>query len=283
MEKGEFRVDTNVSVNIKEREEEGRAEIKNLNSFNAIKSAIEYEVRRQTELLKGGKHVERETRLWDEEKKETRVMRTKEFVEDYRYFPEPDIPSFEIDNRWLKEELPFLPCYYYKKFSETGASYKEMDILSSSPFFSRFCLEVFEKVPYSKAKGWIFTEILQYVEDIESLNSLPFTVSDFVDFINRVIKGEIPRHIGQEIIRRSMEENKSLREFFKDKVEIKKGEEIEDVVKEVIDENVEVVNKIKSGKVSAVSFLVGQVMRKLKGKANPKEVKEKIEEILGLN
>ncbi len=282
MEKGEFRVDTNVSVNFKGEKKEHRTELKNLNSLTALKEAISFEIERQRKLLMEGKEVERETRLWDEEKKETRVMRTKEFVEDYRYFPEPDIPPFEIEEKWLLEKLSLLPDYYFDKFIKKGASFKESEILISSPFLAKFCENIFERFPYEKVKGWILTEILQYIDDLESLNSLPFSQEEFVDFLDKITKGEIPRHVGQEMIKKVMVENIPLKELLKSKIEIKKGEEIEGFIRDVIFENEEVVKKIKSGKKSAISFLVGEVMRKVKGKANPKEVKEKIEKALGI-
>ena len=282
MEKGEFRVDTNVSVNIKGKESEHRTELKNLNSLSALKEGISFEIERQKKLLEKGEKIERETRLWDEEKKETRVMRTKEFVEDYRYFPEPDIPPFEVKEEWLKKELPVLPHVYYQKLIEKGAEPKEAEIIISSPFLAQFTERVLEKIPFNKVKGWILTEILQHVPDVESLKNLPFTSSEFIDFIEKIIEGKLPRHIGQEIIKKSMEENIPLKKLISEKVEIKSGSELENAIEEVIKENPDVVEKIKSGKISAVSFLVGQVMRKLKGKANPKEVKEKIESKLGI-
>ncbi|MEO0279320.1 MAG: Asp-tRNA(Asn)/Glu-tRNA(Gln) amidotransferase subunit GatB [candidate division WOR-3 bacterium] len=280
MEKGEFRVDTNVSVNLKEKISDHRVELKNLNSLSAIKDALFYEIERQKNLLLKGEKIERETRLWDEEKKETRLMRSKEFVEDYRYFPEPDIPPFKVKEEWLKENLPPLPDYFYKKLIEEGAEFKEIEVITSSPFLVDFTLKVLEKIPYKKVKGWILTEILQHVENVEDIKSLPFSTSEFIDFLNKILKGEIPRHLGQEIIKISMQNNLPLNKLIEEKIEIKGKSEIEEVIKEVIEENAHVVEKIKSGKVSAISFLVGRVMEKLKGKANPKEVKELLEKRL---
>lgn len=280
MEKGEFRVDTNISVNIKESISDHRVELKNLNSLSAIKEALFYEIERQKNLLLKGQTPERETRLWDEERKETRVMRSKEFVEDYRYFPEPDIPPFKIKEEWLKESLPFLPDYFYIKLMEKGAEPKEAEIIISSPFLADFTLKVIEKIPYKKVKGWILTEILQHVENKEEVKNLPFSPSEFVDFFNKILNGEIPRHIGQEIIKTSMQNSLSLKKLLEEKIEVKGKSEIEKTVIEVIKENTPVVEKIKSGKISAISFLVGKVMEKLKGKANPKEVKELLEKKL---
>jgi len=280
MEKGEFRVDTNVSVNIRGKESHHRTELKNLNSLSALKESISFEIKRQKDLLEKGEKMERETRLWDEHKKETRVMRTKEFVEDYRYFPEPDIPPFKVKREWFEKEIPVLPHVYYQKLIKKGAEPKEAEIIISSPFLSEFTEKVLEKLPFNRVKGWILTEILQHVPDVESLKNLPFTSLEFIDFVEKIIEGKLPRHMGQEIIKRSIENNISLKKLINEKVEIKGGLELERIVEEVIKENPHVVEKIRSGKVSAVSFLVGQVMRKLKGKANPKEVKEKIEECL---
>ncbi len=277
MEKGEFRVDTNVSVNIKESISDHRVELKNLNSLSAIKEALFYEIERQKSLLLKGQKIERETRLWDDEKKETRVMRSKEFVEDYRYFPEPDIPPFKVREEWLRESLPFLPDYFYIKLMEKGAEPKEAEIMTSSPFLADFTLKVTEEISYKKVKGWILTEILQHCDNIEEIKNLPFSPSEFIDFLSKILKGEIPRHIGQEIIKISVQKGLPLNKLLEEKIEIKGKSEVEEVVIQVIKENAPVVEKIKSGKVSAISFLVGKVMEKLKGKANPKEVKELLE------
>ncbi|MEN3046287.1 MAG: Asp-tRNA(Asn)/Glu-tRNA(Gln) amidotransferase subunit GatB [Candidatus Hydrothermales bacterium] len=282
MEEGEFRVDTNISVNLKGATLDSRVEIKNLNSFSAIKESLEYEIRRQKEAILNNAVVTRETRLWDEVKKETRAMRKKEFVEDYRYFPEPDLPPFEVKKEWLTKELPLLPDYYFRELIKKGADSKEAEIIISSPFLADFTLKVLEKFSFQKVKGWILTEILQYVDDLESLRELPFSFTDFILFLENLEKGLIPRHIGQEIIRISMTEKVNISDLIKDKVEIKSASEVDKVVEEVIRENASVVEKIRAGKVSAISFLIGQTMSKLKGKANPKEVKEIIEKKLNI-
>ncbi|MEN3043990.1 MAG: Asp-tRNA(Asn)/Glu-tRNA(Gln) amidotransferase subunit GatB [Candidatus Hydrothermales bacterium] len=281
MERGEFRVDTNISVNFKEVFDH-RVEIKNLNSLSAIKDSLEYEINRQKKAILNNVKLTRETRLWDDLKKETRVMRTKEFVEDYRYFPEPDLPPFEVNKHYLSEELPLLPDYYFKELINNGVDPKEAEIILSSPFLADFTLKILEKFPFQKFKGWILTEILQYIDDLESLRDLPFNHLDFISFLEKLEEGLIPRHIGQDIIRSSMTNRVNISELIKDKIEIKSVLEINEVVEEIIRENIDVVEKIRAGKVSAISYLVGQTMSKLKGRANPKEIKDIIEKKLNL-
>jgi len=281
MEKGMYRVDSNISIEGNER-----VEIKNLNSLKAVYEALSYEIERQKKLLQEGKKIERETRLWDEFKKETRSTRIKEEEFDYRYFPEPDLPPLLIDEKIieeLKNNLPELPNSKKNRFiKEYSLKEKEAEILVSEIELSEFFEETLKEYNNPReVANWIITEILAYTEpeNIKKLKILPF---ELAILIKNVCEEKFPRNIGKEILKRKINENINILDLIEEeKKKILKEEPLlEKIIKEVLNKNKEVVLKYKSGKEGAIGFLIGEVMKNLKGKGNPKEIREKILKII---
>ncbi len=281
MEKGMYRVDSNISIQGNER-----VEIKNLNSLKAVYEALSYEIERQKKLLQEGKKIERETRLWDEFKKETRSTRIKEEEFDYRYFPEPDLPPLLIDEKIieeLKNNLPELPNSKKNRFiKEYSLKEKEAEILVSEIELSEFFEETLKEYNNPReVANWIITEILAYTEpeNIKKLKILPF---ELAILIKNVCEEKFPRNIGKEILKRKINENINILDLIEEeKKKILKEEPLlEKIIKEVLNKNKEVVLKYKSGKEGAIGFLIGEVMKNLKGKGNPKEIREKILKII---
>ncbi|MEO0262252.1 MAG: Asp-tRNA(Asn)/Glu-tRNA(Gln) amidotransferase subunit GatB [candidate division WOR-3 bacterium] len=275
MEKGMYRVDSNISIPPNER-----VELKNLNSLKAFQEAIFYEIERQKEILKRGEKIKRETRLWDEFKKETRIMRIKEEELDYRYFPEPDLPPLEIDKETieeLKRKLPELP--YNKKIrfiKEYSLNEKEAEILTSEKELAGFFEETLKNYYNPKeVANWILTEILAYTEP-ENIKKIQITPFELSVLIKNVCENELPRNIGKEILKRKVERKEDIFKMIEEEKKkiIKEEGLIEEIVKEVLEENKEAVLKYKSGKEGIIGFLIGETMKKLKGKGNPKEIRE---------
>lgn len=275
MEKGMFRVDSNISVS-----EEGRVELKNLNSLKAVYEGLYYEIKRQKELVEKGEKIKRETRLWDEFKKETRVMRIKEEEIDYRYFPEPDLPPLEISEKLIEEikrELPELPHFREERFiKEYSLSEKEAEILTSEKELADYFEEILKyyRNPQEISK-WIITEILAYVEP-EKVKDLPLRPEEVAELIKNVDENIIPRNMGKEILRKSIEDKIPLKEIIEKEKRLLVQEEdlIEKKVDEVIKENPEIIEKYKKGKKGVLGFLIGETMKKLRGKADPKKIRE---------
>jgi len=277
MEKGMYRVDSNISIYGNER-----VEIKNLNSLKAVYEALTYEIERQRKLIQEGKKVERETRLWDEFKKETRVTRIKEEEFDYRYFPEPDLPPLLIDEKIieeLKKNLPELPNSKKNRFiKEYFLKEKEAEILTSEIEISEFFEETLKEYNNPReVANWIITEILAYTEP-ENIKKIKISPFELAILIKNVCEEKIPRNIAKEILKRKIKEEINILDLIEEeKKKILKDEPIlEGIIKEVLNKNKEVVSKYKSGKEGAIGFLIGEVMKNLKGKGNPKVIREKI-------
>ncbi len=277
MEKGMFRVDSNVSVS-----EKGRTELKNLNSLKAVYEGLSYEIERQKKIVEKGEKVKRETRLWDEFKKETRVMRIKEEELDYRYFPEPDLPPLEIPVELIeqiKKEMPELPYEKKQRFiKEYFINEKDAEILVSEKELADYFEEIlkFYKNP-KDVSNWIIIELLAYTEP-ENIRNLGLLASEIAKLVKSVNENKITRNIGKEILKRCISEKMSISELIKkeEKSIIKGSDVIESVVKEVLEENSDVVNKYIKGKKGVLGSLIGQNMKKFEGKADPKTIKKTI-------
>lgn len=277
MEKGMFRVDSNISILGKER-----VELKNLNSLKSVYEALYHEIKRQKKLLEKGEKIKRETRLWDEFKKETRIMRIKEEELDYRYFPEPDLPPLEISEELIEEvkrEIPELPYFREKRFiKEYSLPIKEAKIITSEKEFADYFENILKYYnnPEEVSK-WLITEILAYVEP-EKINEFPLKPEEIAELIKIVNENVIPRNMGKEILRKSVENKLPLRELIEKEKKslVEKEEVIEKVIEEILHENQETVEKYKKGKKGILGFLIGQTMKKLGGKADPKKIKELI-------
>lgn len=283
MEQGSLRVDANISLRPKGSTKFGnKAEIKNLNSFRAVQRALEYEVRRQTEILQRGEEVAAETRHWDETKGVTVAMRTKDEEDDYRYSPEPDIPPFEVDPAWverLRAQLPELPREKQQRFVE---QYKlpayDAGVLTADAKVADFfeaCVAAYGKPKI--VSNWLMGEFLRLLrEDGAEVQDVPLTPEGLAELLTLVDRGVISGSIGKEVFEDMFRTGKSAAAIVKERglEQISDEGELAAVVDQVIAENEDAAAKVRAGEMKTIGFLVGQVMQKTRGKANPKLVNE---------
>ncbi|MBZ4664522.1 MAG: aspartyl/glutamyl-tRNA amidotransferase subunit [Caloramator sp.] len=289
MEEGSLRCDANVSVRPKGSNEFGvKTEIKNMNSFKAVEKAIEYEIKRQIEAINRGEKIVQETRRWDEAKGETIVMRSKEEAHDYRYFPEPDMVYLVVDDEWInnvKSTLPELPDKKRARYiSEYGLPEYDASILTSSKALAAFFEDTVKEGASPKdASNWIMGEVLRTLNDremsIEDIKVQPKHLSKLIKLINNgTITGTIAKKVFKDMFETGDDPEKIVKE--KGMVQISDENAIRDIVNKVLDENPQSVEDFKNGKTKAMGFVVGQVMKASKGKANPQLVNKLVEEEL---
>ena len=290
MEEGSLRCDANVSIRPVGQKEFGtRAELKNLNSFKFIQKAIEYEVDRQTKLLDQGDTVKQETRLYDADRNETFPMRSKEEAHDYRYFPDPDLVPIMIDEAWVEELRKTIPELPEQKRERFVKSYKipEYDagvLTSSKPLADYFeqCTALF---PQPKTiSNWMMGDLLRELKkDDRNIVDCPVSPSALVDLLKLIESGTISGNIAKGIFEEMYQTQKSAGSIVEEKglKQITDSSAIEKIVAEVLQANPSQVEEFKGGKEKVLGFLVGQVMKASKGKANPGIVNKLLKEKMG--
>jgi len=289
MQEGSFRCDVNVSVRPMGQMEFGtRCEIKNLNSFRFMEEAIHYEVRRQIELIEDGGKVIQATRLWDPDKKETRSMRTKEDAQDYRYFPDPDLPPLVIGQDWIERvqaDMPELPGALRARFTgEYGLPEYDSLVLTSSKAMATYYEAVVAAAGKENAKAaanWMMGDVSSTLnrEGVE-LDGSPVSAAQLALLLKRIADGTISNKAGKEVFA-AMWEAKSDDANLADTVIEQKGLKqisdtgaLEAIVDEVLAANAKSVEQYRAGKEAAINALIGQTMKASKGKANPAQVTE---------
>ncbi|HID15501.1 MAG TPA: Asp-tRNA(Asn)/Glu-tRNA(Gln) amidotransferase subunit GatB, partial [Candidatus Atribacteria bacterium] len=289
MEEGSLRCDANISVRPKGEKKLGtKVEIKNLNSFRSVKRALEYEAKRQIKVLESGEQLIQETRHFDESSGITVPMRSKEEASDYRYFPEPDLPPLILTEEFIgeiREHMPQVPEERRRKFREEfGLPLYDSYVLSSTKELGDY----YEKaVSYYKSpkplSNWIMGELLGYLnkEDIPIENS-PIGPERIAKLVKLIDDGVITGKLGKEIFEKMMKDQRDPEVIMKEEglTQIADEESLIDIVEEVIDKNPKSFNDYKKGKKNAFNFLIGQIMRETKGRANPQIVKKVLKEIL---
>ena len=284
MEEGSLRCDVNISVRKKGDELGTRAEIKNVNSIKSIGQAVDYEFNRQTDIINSGGKIDQETRLFDEKKGETRSMRSKEEAHDYRYFPDPDLPPLEISDEWInkiKKNLPELPDVKKEKLIKEHKipSYDASILVSDKnnvEFFDKIINENKKRNP-KNVVNWIIGDLFSLLNknNIEIKNSpvKPENLGELIDFIeDSTISGKIAKSVFEEMFKTK----KRAKEIIETKglKQITDTDEIESIIKKILDNNKDKVEEYKSGKEKLFGFFVGQVMQETKGTANPAIVNE---------
>jgi aspartyl-tRNA(Asn)/glutamyl-tRNA(Gln) amidotransferase subunit B len=289
MQEGSFRCDVNVSVRPMGQKEVGtRCEIKNLNSFRFMEEAIHYEVRRQIELIEDGGKVIQATRLWDPDKKETRSMRTKEDAQDYRYFPDPDLPPLVIGQDWIervKADMPELPGALRARFTgDYGLPDYDSLVLTSSKAMATYYEAVVAAAGKENAKAaanWMMGDVSSTLnrEGVE-LDDSPVSAAQLALLLKRIADGTISTKAVKEVFA-AMWEAKSDDANLADTVIEQKGLKqisdtgaLEAIVDEVLAANAKSVEQYRAGKEAAINALIGQAMKASKGKANPAQVTE---------
>lgn len=290
MEEGSLRCDANISIRPKGSEGLGtKTEIKNMNSFKAVEQALEFEAKRQVKLLEGGGEVVQETRLFDAEKGTTRPMRTKEEEQDYRYFPEPDLPEFAIDREWVEEvrkKVGELPLERKRRYvGEYGLSEYDAGVLTSEKEVSDFFEEVVSLgAPAKAACNWVTQDVLRVLSEKKAaLGDLPVTPAHIAEMASLVEKGVINYSLGRnKVFPLMVESGKKPKEIVEAEglAQVSDEGEVEAACREAMDENPKAVEDYKGGRKGAVNFLFGQVMRRMKGKGNPQVVREALTKML---
>lgn len=292
MEKGQMRCDANISVRKKAQKELGsKVEVKNLNSFKMVSLAITYEANRQIEILESGGKIKQETRGWDDNKGKTLGQRSKEFAHDYRYFPEPDLPPFEVgagkdlDPEIINDHLPELPKEKKTRFeNEYGLTSHDSHILTANLDIAEYFERVIEKLPNSAGNteekkklgkmtaSFMITEFLGKIEAGKGVFCAKTTPENFAELINATNEGKISGKIAKEVLPEMLKSGKGAEEIIKNKgiVQISDVLELNKIVTQVLKENPSEVEKYRNGKTQLIGFFVGQVMQVTKGQANPK-------------
>ncbi|MEF9983067.1 MAG: Asp-tRNA(Asn)/Glu-tRNA(Gln) amidotransferase subunit GatB [Oscillospiraceae bacterium] len=284
MQEGSIRCDVNVSVMPKGSDTFGtRVEMKNVNSFSGIVRAIEYESKRQIELIEDGGTVSQETRRWDDLKGESFLLRTKEDAQDYRYFPEPDLLTISVSEdevEKLKNSLPELPN---KRISRYMSDYKLplfdanllMENRDKAVLFEE-CMETKQCQPKS-ITNWILGDVSRILNEKNiTLKDTKLNAKNLIDMIALIESGKISNASGKIIIEEIMFEDKSPLNIVKEKglMQISDSSALEELVRGVLAQNEKAVVDFKNGKTNVVGFLVGQCMKLSKGQGNPNVLKE---------
>lgn len=284
-----MRADVNLSVREVGTETFGtRTEMKNLNSFKAIARAIEGERERQIELIEEGKVVQQETRRWDDNKEYSYAMRSKEDAKDYRYFPDPDLPPVFISDEWIKRikdsqpELQEAKSARYEK--EYGLSAYDASLLTQSKHLADLFEEtVKESQNPKKTANWFIGETLRLLKDrAMEAEELNFTPKHLADLILMVEKGEVNNQNAKKVFEKIFDEDVEPKAYVEENG-LKTVEDtgmLESVVDKVLVDNPKTVEEYHSGKTKVLGFLVGQVMKQMKGKANPASVNKMLMEKL---
>lgn len=291
MEQGSLRCDVNLSLRPFGQAVFGtRAEIKNLNSFRSVERAIKYEIARQEDILNDGGQVVQETRTWDETKGQTFSLRSKEDSDDYRYFPEPDLPPIIVDKAWveqLRQDLPELPsAKKMRLITEDHLPEYDASIITASKGTADFYDGLRKHYDDAKkAANWIMGELMAKMNsqnvDWSELKIIP---ENMAQLLSELDKGAISGKIAKEVFAEMFDTGKKAAEIIKEKglVQISDTNAISTVIDDVLANNPKSVEDFKGGKKQAMGFLVGQVMKATKGQANPAVVNQLLNEKLSM-
>lgn len=283
MEQGSMRADVNVSVRPKGSDKLGtRTEMKNLNSFEHARKGIEYEVKRQVGILMKGGEIEQETRRFDEPTGKTFLMRSKEEANDYRYFPEPDLPPIHIDDDWIEEvrkSIPEMPDKRRERYvNDWGIPEYDAEVLTQTKEMSDFYEATVEKGADPKlAANWLMGSVNAYLNKNQvELGDTALTPEHLATMIKLIsdetISSKIAKKVFKEIIKNDTEPKSWVES--KGMVQLSDPKKLQPMIDEVLDNNEQSIEDFKNGKDRALGFLVGQIMKQTRGKANPKVVNQ---------
>ncbi len=290
MEEGSLRCDANISVRPKGESGLGtKTELKNMNSFRGVEKAIEYEIRRQIDVITSGGTVLQQTFLWDPNKKQTSPMRTKEHAHDYRYFPEPDLTPLIVADDWIariEKLMPELPRARFERFvASYGLSEEHAQVLVDS----RGVADYFEQTVKAgadarQAANWVMGEALRITKEKRiGIDSLKATPARFATIIKLVADGVISARAAKTVLDKVEEEDVEPvvvveREGLK---QISDAGALEETIKTILENNPDEAERLRAGEKKLTAFFVGQAMRATKGKGNPKEINAILAKLLG--
>jgi len=291
MEEGSLRCDANVSVRPAGSPTLGtKAEVKNVNSFRYLQKALEFEIARQIDVVSNGGRVRQETRLWDSEREETMAMRSKEEAHDYRYFPEPDLPPLSLSAAWIEEihrTLPELPEARKARFvAGFGLSEYDADVLVRLPGGADYFEAVVRAGASAKAAGnWIQGEVRRKLKDLgaDTMTAVPFAPDALAELVSLVERGTISSSAAKDVFEKMWASGDRAAAIVERDGLGQIGDQaaLAALVDEILATNPAVVAEFRTGRTATLGFLVGQVMKKSGGKANPKIVNELLRKALG--
>ncbi len=289
MEQGSLRCDANVSVRPRGATELGvKAELKNMNSFRFVEHALVYEIQRQIDVLDEGGKVLQETRLWDEAKNATMSMRGKEEAHDYRYFPDPDLVPVEVDASWVEEirsTLPELPGPKEERFvTGHGLPREDARVLTATKELADYFEQATARFPQPrKVANWILTELLrERKRDGPAADPYAVSPENLAGMLVMIEEGVISGKIGKQVLEEMLRTGKDPQTVVKEQglVQIQDTSELDRVIDEVLAAHPAEVEAFRGGKEKVIGFLMGQVMKQTRGKANPKRAQEIMREKL---
>ncbi len=290
MEEGSLRCDANVSVRLRGAEKFGtKAEVKNLNSFRFLQRALEHEIERQIGVIESGGTIPQETRLYNSATGRTEPMRSKEFAHDYRYFPDPDLLPVHVDAKLqerVRAEMPELPAARRARFISAYAltAYDAGVLTASRALADYFEAAVRAGAPAKAAANWISTELLGRLNDSgKEIGDSTVTPVALAELLSTIESGEITGSTGKKVFARMFETGKAPAEIIAAEgySQISDAGAIESVARAIVAKNPENVAKYKAGNEGVFKFFVGQVMREMRGQANPQAVNDILKRILG--
>jgi aspartyl-tRNA(Asn)/glutamyl-tRNA(Gln) amidotransferase subunit B len=276
---GNMRFDVNISVSLDPNKPGKRAEVKNLNSFRSVENAVNYEIDRQIKLYESGQKVVQETRGWDDDKQQTTSQRGKEEAQDYRYMPEPDIPPVELNEAYIqkiKQAMPILPVQIREILNKLSISSKVIEDLLDQPELIPRIMDVLGKGNADLAKRAAF----DLLRDSEVLK---VRLQDHIMVGEMAASSEISSSASVELLN-ALKSETGAKEVANrlNLLQVSDVSEIEKIVQEVLDQNQQAAQDVKNGETKAIGFLVGQVMAKSKGQANPQIAQQIIKQKLNL-
>ncbi|MFH1442160.1 MAG: Asp-tRNA(Asn)/Glu-tRNA(Gln) amidotransferase subunit GatB [Candidatus Omnitrophota bacterium] len=285
MEKGSLRCDANISIRKKGDSKLGiKTELKNMNSFKGVRDALAFEIQRQSELLDKGESLIQETRLWDAKELKTVSMRTKEEAKDYRYFPEPDLPPFLISQEKIEEisktmpELPKAKCArFIKDYGLLESDAKILVFSKKDSDYAEQCMKIYNNINKKPVVNLIIGPLLSEANSRNcSLTDLKLQPQNLIELLSYIDRDEVSNLTAKSVLKDMIDSGQTAAKIIKDKnlVQISDTNALESQVEEVIKLNPKSVEDYRLGKVNALMFLVGQVMKRTAGKANPKVVRE---------
>lgn len=284
---GNMRFDVNVSISKDPKVLGTRSETKNLNSFRSVEKAVEYEIKRQTELLNKGEKIVQETRGWDDAKQKTFSQRSKEDAHDYRYFPDPDLPPVELDDKYIsdiKKDMPLLPADYRIRFKNLGIDPKVIEDIINLPETAMLITRILDASGAEHVKRIAFWMAHKIDVDTAGVSEEKIVVSDenLIKLSEMVSGNKLSSTAAKEILAEMRRSSEDPEVIAKAKNLLQESDEsaLTEIVKTVIAANPKAAEDVKNGEMKAIGFLVGQVMKESKGSANPRIVQELIKDLL---
>lgn len=284
MEKGQMRVEANVSVARKGERSKAYVEIKNLNSFRTMERAVAYEIERQRKMIESGEELKKQTLGWDEKKQATFPQRSKEGSADYRYFPDPDLPSLRISELKefglveLQSSIPELPTQRRERYVRMGIKHEDAELYIGTPmigdYFDRVCAQISDKKAIQLASNYLANDVMKIIRDREvgdEIESIPIRTDSFVGIIRLLIEDKITSRSAKDLLVICGDDERSPEVIASEKKLLQENsrDALASTVESVIAEHPSVIADYKAGKTSVLEFLVGQSMKALRGSGNP--------------